>query len=84
MTDAMEALFLYAQEYLLRSLLDDDPEFYAAISSLEQQESSFRALLDGEMEERFQKFLTEQSRLNLINERAIFRAGFQVAMELSK
>lgn len=84
MTDAMDALFLYAQERLMRALLEEEPEFHSVASCLEQQDSSFRALLDGETERRFQKFLDEQALFNLFNERAAFRAGFQLAIELGR
>lgn len=83
MTDAMDALFLYAQEHLIRSLLDTEPEFDNVVSCLERQDKSFRALLDQATEERFDKFLSEQALLDLFNERAAFRAGFQIAMELA-
>lgn len=84
MNDAMQALFLYAQEHLIRSLLDTEPEFNSVVSCVERQDNSFRALLDPDAEERFDKFLAEKSLLNLFNQRAAFRAGFQIAMELSR
>lgn len=83
MTNAMQALFLYAQEHLIRSLLDAEPEFNSVVSCVERQDNSFRALLDQTAEERFDKFLAEEALLALLNERAAFRAGFQIAMELS-
>ncbi len=84
MTNAMEALFLYAQERMVRPLLDEEPEFYSVISCLERQESSLRALLDEETERRFQQFLEEQALFDLLNERAVFHAGFRLAIELTR
>lgn len=84
MTEVMQALFLYAQEHLIRSLLDTEPEFHNVVSCLERQDNSFRSLLDQATEERFDKFLAEDALLDLLNERAAFRAGFQIAMELSR
>lgn len=84
MTDAMEALFLFAQENRIRPLLDTEPEFHNIVTCLERQEKSFRALLDGESEGRFEKFLDEQALFDQLNERAAFRAEFQIAMELSR
>lgn len=84
MTDAIEALFLFAQENRIRPLLELEPEFHHVISCLERQDKSFRALLDEESEGRFEKFLSEQALLDLFSERAAFRAGFQIAMELSR
>ena len=82
MTDAMEALFLHAQEHLVRPLLDEEPEFSSVASCLDRQEKSFRALLDEEIETRFDKYLSEQTLFNLLNERAVFCAGFRLALEL--
>lgn len=84
MTDAMDALFLYAQEHRIRPLLDAEPEFYNVVTCMERQDNSLRALLDKTAEERFDKFLDEQAILDLLNERAAFRAGFQIAMELNR
>lgn len=84
MTDAMEALFLYAQEHRIRPLLDKEPEFYSVVTCMERQGKSFRALLDETTEERFDKFLTEEALFDLLSERAAFRAGFQLAMELNR
>lgn len=84
MTDAMQALFLYAQEHLIRSLLDTEPEFDNVVSCVERQDNSFRALLDQATEERFDTFLAEQALLDLLNERAAFHAGFKIAMELGR
>lgn len=50
------------------------------VSCVEQQD----ALLDREAEDRFDKFLTEEALLDLLNERAAFRAGFQITMELGR
>ncbi len=83
MTDAMDALFLYAQEHRIRPLLDEEPEFYSVVTCMERQDKSLRALLDEATKERFDKFLDEQALLDLFSERAAFRAGFQIAMELS-
>lgn len=84
MTDAMDALFLYAQEHRIRPLLDTEPEFSQVVLCLERQDKSFRALLDKETETCFEKFLSEQALLDLFNERAAFRAGFQIALELER
>lgn len=83
MTDAMDALFLYAQEHRIRPLLNMEPEFIHVVSCLERQDKSFRTLLDEATKERFDKFLDEQALLDLFNERVAFRAGFQIAMELT-
>lgn len=84
MTDAMDALFLYAQEHLIRPLLETEPDFRRTVACVERQDKSFRALLDKAAEERFDKFLSEQALLDLLTERAAFRAGFRTALALSR
>lgn len=83
MTDAMEVLFSYAQDYLLHSILDREPDYADALRHADQQEQSLRSLL-GKEEERLDALLDEQSSLDFHRERAMFRAGFQLAMELGR
>ena len=83
MTDAMEVLYAYAQDYLLRSLLEREPDYADALRHADQQERSLRALL-GADEERLDALLDERSSLDFHRGQALFRAGFQIAMELSR
>ena len=83
MTDAMQALFLYAQEHMVCSLLSQEREYANAGLCVEKQEEAFRALLDETTRERFDNLLDEQNLLSSFYGRALFRAGFQIAMELS-
>ena len=83
MTDAMEALFNYAQEHLLCSLLSQESEYASAHLCAQKQEEAFRTLLNGREQERFDKLMDEHNLLTSFYGRAVFRAGFQIAMELS-
>ena len=45
MTDAMQVLYGYAQDYIVRSLLDQEPEYREALRCAEKREEHFRAQL---------------------------------------
>ena len=84
MTDAMDALYLYAQERLFHILLAQESSYYVRLHREDQYEQRLRAALD----ETGQKILDDLTRtkvdLALSGERAAFRAGFQIAMELGR
>lgn len=84
MTEAMQALFLYAQEHMVCSLLSQEHEYTNVHLCVEKQEKAFRALLDEKAQNRFDDLLDEQNLLSFFYGRALFRAGFQIAMELSR
>lgn len=84
MTDAMEVLFSYAQERMLNALLNQEHEYASAHLCAKKQEEAFCTLLDEKARERFDSLLDEQNMLTSFYGRAQFRAGFQLAMELSR
>ena len=84
MTDIMEVLFQYADEHMLYSLLNQEPEYASAQLCIEKQEEAFLALLDDTLQERYDTLRDEQNLLSTFYERALFRAGFRLAMELSR
>ena len=84
MTDVMEALFNYAQEQMIHSLLYQEQEYVNIHHCAEKQEEAFLALLDNAAQERYGTMRDEQNLLSIFYERALFRAGFRLAMELSR
>lgn len=84
MTDAMEVLFSYAQEHMAHSLLAQEREYANARLCAEKQEEAFRSLLDENAREHFEDLMDEQNLLSSFYSRALFRAGFQIAMELNR
>ena len=82
MTDAMEVLFNYAQEHMTNSLLCQEQEYASVRRCVEKQQESFFASLSGSAQERFDDLLDEQNLLSSLYGRAMFRAGFQIALEL--
>ena len=57
MTDAMQVLFLYAQEHMVCSLLSQEHEYANVRLCVEKQGEAFRALLDETTRERFDNLL---------------------------
>ena len=84
MTDAMEALFQYAQEHMVCSLLHQQHEYASARLCAEKQEEAFLALLDETAQKRYGHLQNEQNLLSSFYERALFWAGFRLAIELSR
>lgn len=84
MTDAMEVLYSYAQEWLEPALLLAEPQCAEAQRCADEQEKHLRALLSQEALQCLEDFLGERDLLHFFEKQALFRAGFQVAMELSR
>lgn len=82
MTDLMEVLYSYAQDYMLRGLLDREPEYANVAHSASQQEQELRELLDGENKKRLEDLLDERKLVAFFEERAIFLSSFQIAVKL--
>ena len=82
MTDAMQVLFQYAQEQMVRPFMEQDPEYSSTRFYVEKREKAFRALLNDEMEKLFDDLQSERNQLDFIYEQALFRSGFRLALEL--
>ena len=84
MTDIMEVLFQYAQEHMVCALVRQEREYANVRLCAEKQEEAFLALLDDAAQKRYEHLLKEQNLLSTLYERAMFRAGFRLAIELSR
>ena len=84
MTDAMSVLFSYAQDFLETPLLLSEPEYANVQRCVEDQKKRLRSKLNTEAEECLESFLDEQRLLLLFENQALFRAGFRLAIELSR
>lgn len=82
MTDAMRTLYQYAEEHTVRPFMAQAPEYSRLRFCVEKQEEDFRALLNDETAELFEKLLAKRNQLDFIYEQALFRSGFQIALEL--
>ena len=84
MTNTMEILFSYAQEWLEPALLLGEPQCAEAQRYTAEQEKRLRVLLTSEALQCLDDFLEEQKLFLFFEKQALFRAGFQIAMELSR
>ena len=84
MSDSMEVLFSYAQDWLVKALLTAEPEYGDALRHADSQEQRLRALLNGETEDLLDNLIDERNLLFSYHGQALFRAGFRLAMELGR
>lgn len=84
MTDAMKVLYQYAEEHMVHPFMTQTPEYSRICFHVEQQGEAFRAMLNDEMTQSFEQLAAEQHQLDFIYEQALFRAGFQIALELMR
>lgn len=83
MSDALEVLYSYAQDYMLRALLAEEPDYGDALFRTDQQEQKFRDMLDDGGVEQLESLLDGYNRLDFHRGKALFRAGFRLAVELA-
>ncbi|MBD5118302.1 MAG: hypothetical protein HDT37_04205 [Clostridiales bacterium] len=84
MTDAMEVLFNYAQEWLEKPLLLAEPEYESVLRRVDSQEQRLQAMLSDEGKELLDHLISERNFLLSFHQQAMFRAGFQLALELGR
>ena len=84
MTALMEILFSYAQDHEIEALLAQDDEYKESARCTQKQEARLRASLDAASEGILNEFLDEQKLLQFKEEEAHFRAGFRMALELTR
>ena len=83
MSDAMEALFGYAQEHMLPACLYQDENYMASAACAEKQEELVRAALAERDRIHLKDLLDELGIERCARERAAFLCGFRLAMELA-
>ena len=84
MSESMEVLFSYAQEWLEPALLLTEPQCVETKHCADKQEKRLRAMLNQETLQCLEDFLDERNLLQFFEKQALFRAGFQIAMELGR
>lgn len=84
MDGAMEVLYKYAQEHMVNALLGQEREYADARLCAEREEQKLRALAGEAYGEQLEAWMDEQNLLAFFHEKALFRAGFQIAMELGR
>ena len=84
MTAAMEVLYGYAQDYMLRGMLAEEPEYADVLHCTDRREQKFRETLDEEGQEQLEAVLDGYNDLDFRRGQALFCAGFRLATELSR
>lgn len=84
MTELMDILYSYVQDHEVEALLARDDEYKECARCTQKQEMRLRASLDQTSEDILNEFLDEQKLLQFKEEEAHFRAGFLVALELTR
>lgn len=84
MTDLMDILYQYAEEKLVRGFLDQEGEYANVRHCADQQERMLRELVSEENKGRLEDLLEERKLMAFFEGRALFRAGFRMAMELAR
>lgn len=84
MSDAMEALFAYAQEHRLPAYLYQDENYMVSAACAEKQEALVRAALAKRDRIHLEDLLAEMEIEQCARDRAAFRCGFRLAMELGR
>lgn len=84
MTDAMEALYMYAQECLFSTLLAQEKYYNVHLTREDKYEEQLRDILDEPGQEILDRLIKTKLDLTLSNERAAFQAGIRIALELNR
>ena len=84
MTELMEVLYNYAQRQLLPSYLCLDPFYAESDLCAARQTEAVRAALTEQGQVHLKKLLDELELVQAARDRAAFRAGFSLALELAR
>lgn len=84
MTDLMELLHSYAQDYMMRGLLDREGAYEEASRCADRQEAALREILGEEGKRRLEDLMEERKLASFLEGRALFSVGFQMAVELTR
>lgn len=84
MTGLMEILYTYAQDNMLRGLLDQEPEYSNVQHCAGKKEQALRTLVGEENKQHLEDLLEERKLIAFFEGQALFRAGFRIALELTR
>lgn len=84
MTDPMEALYDYAQRYLLPSYLCQDESYAPSDVCARRQTELLQTTLTEQGKTHLRALLDELELIRAARDRAAFRAGFRLALELAR
>lgn len=84
MTDLIDMLYSFAQDHEIEALLIRNDQYQESVRCTRRQESRLRAALDERAINILDDFLEEQKLLQFMQEKTCFRAGFRMALELTR
>ena len=84
MTGPMEVLYKYAEEHMVCGLLKQERGYASTSQRAERQERAFLALVGEAHEEQLEVLLDERKMMAFFEGQALFRAGFQIALALTR
>lgn len=84
MTDAMEALFDYAQECLFSKLQAQEDGYNILLARDDHYEEQLRSILDEPGQKILDDFAENKLFLMISESKAAFQAGYRLAIELSR
>ncbi len=84
MIEPMKILYRYAEEHMVYGLLEQERKYADARQCAEKSAQSLRALVGEAHEDELEAWMDEQNLLVFFHGQALFRAGFQIALELTR
>lgn len=84
MTDAMEALYSYAEECLFSKLQAQEDGYNILLTREDHYEQQLRSILDEPSQNILDEFIDAKLGLMISESKAAFQAAYQLALELSR
>lgn len=84
MTDRMDAFYSCIQKTLVEDILNEDGEYFLRTSRQDAEVKRLFGVLDRDTVPLVDNLLTEQLAIGELREGAYFRAGFRLALELTR
>lgn len=84
MTDLMDTFYSCACKILVDDILNQDGEYSSRIRYIDNELTRLSAVVDKDIASRFDELLVERGIVGELRECACFRAGFRMALELTR
>ena len=84
MTELMDSIYIQIEKTLVEDILNEDGEYLVRTSRQKEEVKRLSAVLDESTALRVDELLTEQLAIGELRECACFRAGFRMALELTR
>lgn len=84
MTNLMETFYTSASKILVEEILNSDGEYLSRIRYIDNELTHLCAAVDEKTASRIDELLVEQGAIGELRSYASFRAGFRMALELTR